>query len=293
MKERREWWLGLAQRLQVGTSRKVKHPQDGYGKTASVLIWNSPQGWGAKCFRRNTTDFKSKEFINLKEIEAAQATSNRTDVPEDVGTAYNPASPDWVMAMVNNYLLSRGLDPHKVASNPYQQVSVSRERMRLLFKGVDTTGLTGYLGRDFTGKAKAKAVNYKVGGKALANMVIRRNNSNVVVLTEDNLSALKIAMLPESYTVPGKVISLNGTAGSAGVTLECIDKVVLIWLDGDAAGQRGAIKLARDLHHLAECVIVNGEGDPKDYSEEEIQRIIEAGNETFNRVINISEVLHD
>lgn len=291
MRDFREWWLRQAQGLAVGQRTKVRHPQDGLDKTESVSIGHNETCYWAKCYRRGESDAVFKDVVNLTELAEAQLVSAKSDLPEDL-EIYNPVG-DWIHRMATDYLLKRNVDPAIVEGDTY----ISPSRMRLVFKETDTSGFTGYIGRDITEKHKAKAVNYYTDGGRLKNVVLSAFSSGAIVLVEDILSAEKVrsAVSPIRYPAGGlasQAISLNGTTGSASLTLACVDQDVVIWLDGDEAGVNGAIKLIKDLRLLSKSVkIVVGDKDPKEYTYTEIQEILWVVKCSNNVKIEISEVL--
>lgn len=288
MNDVREWWLQVAKGLPVGQMKKVKHPYDGQDKLPSVLVWNSTTSYGAKCFRRGTVAIEGKDTINLAMLAEAQAGSARSDVPTDM-EAFDPTKKDWVTGLAVDYLLKRNVDP-SLFNNCY----LSPSRLRLIFKEVDTRGNTGYIGRDITEKHQAKSVNYIDSGVRLINCDLHTSKGGGIILVEDINSAYKVRASIQRFTeaLGSRVISLNGTSGSASLTLTCADEDVVIWLDGDEAGDRGAIKLLKDLTPLAKSIkIITGEGDPKDYTYTEIQEVLWATKCSSNVKVDIREVL--
>lgn len=284
----RDWWLKIAEGLPVGGTTKVAHIEDGTGKSDSVLIYNLVNGYGAKCYRRGTSDWVSKDSVNLAELAEALEVSAKSDLPVDM-SKYSPSLNLPHHRLATSYLLKRNIDPECV------DAYVSKSRMRLIFCGVDTSGTFGYIGRDITEKHKAKVVNYQTDKGRIQNLVLKTGLSNsTVVLTEDILSATKIQYVAKRYGLPlGAVISLNGTKGSDSLSLHLMDKDVLIWLDGDSAGVQGSIKLYRDLQSIAKSVkIVQGDGDPKDYNYQDIQDIVTTGTlDTGSNKVIIQEVI--
>lgn len=288
-----EWWQLIAEGLPVGSSRKVTHPEDvRLGKSPSVLIYNTVTGYGWKCFRRGEHGWKGKDYINLQEVMVGIDQTIRDDLPTDM-EPYNPLQGDALTELANRYLLKRGLDPQiVVGANSY----LSKERGRLILKCQDTRGNTGYLGRDITEKHQAKSITYTHERQQLANCVLPVREGNTYVIVEDINSAMKIqeAIRRDPQQLANCVISLNGTSGCTSLSLYLLDANVIVWLDGDEAGRRGAFKLSKDLTPIVSYLrIVQGEGDPKDYTYTEIQKILKYhSNDTRkDKLINIQEVL--
>lgn len=258
------WWLDIARGLHVGGSLKVSNPIDPANKSKGVLVYNTPLGWGMKDFRHGEHAYVPKGVVNLAEVSKALVESGKSDLPDF--EAYSIASDAYEMQLATDYLLKRGIDPYVALR--LADLGVSRDRLRLIYKLQDTSGFIGYIGRDITEKHKAKVVTYSTGGKRLKNAIFEVNTSRVW-LVEDVNSAIKL-----HDSVGDTVISLNGTSICESGMLYLFDHDVSIWLDGDTAGVRGALKLFKDLQCIARSVnIIVGNGDPKDYTYKELGNV--------------------
>lgn len=98
-------------------------------------------------------------------------------------------------------------------------------------------------------------------------------NNNKLILTEDVLSACKVYL---SLNRLHSVYAILGTYQPKIIPIieELNPKEIIIWLDGDAAGVFGAKKLFNALSFKYKCRIIETSKDPKCYSPEDIQRII-------------------
>ncbi len=133
--------------------------------------------------------------------------------------------------------------------------------------------IEGWIGRNFNKNIEKKyhlcrgktPLIYKIEGVLL----------EIVIITEDILSAIKI-----HQTAPHEVTKWAALGTGSNHLVQEIKKInpkkVLIWLDGDEAGQRGARKLYKKLNSFIDCDIVTTTRDPKEYSHKEIDRILEA-----------------
>lgn len=271
MRDVRDWWLEKARGLPVGQSSKLHHLYDPPYKSKSVLVYNTELGYGAKCFRRGTSDWVFKERISLDKLAQEAIESASSDMPDDMMPFY-PTVNNRETQISNWYLLKRGVDPYIVQQHG---AFISKSRMRLLYKCKDIDGTVGYLGRDITERNNAKVVTYMHKGKRLKHAVY--GSGSVTVLVEDVNSAIKVYEAVKRANLPVEVVSLNGTSGSDKLSLHLLDHTVIIWLDGDSAGQRGALKLYKDLTPLANSVkVVHSERDPKEFGYEEIGELLVA-----------------
>lgn len=280
MREVRDWWLPLAKALRVGSSSKILHLYDTPYKSKSVLIYNTDLGYGAKCFRRGTSDWVFKEHLSLEALANEAVESGKDDLPNDL-EVYTPTNTDRVTQLANWYLLKRGLDPMMVYNyNTY----LSKSRLRLVYRCVGVDGVVGYIGRDITEKHHAKVVTYMHNSKRLKHAVFSRPTSSPSrsIIVEDVNSAIKLFDMCKRAGYNIEVVSLNGTSGSDQLSLHLMDKDVILWLDGDIAGERGAVKLFKDLTPLANSVkIIRGRLDPKEYDSDVVLDLIwEVTNDT-------------
>jgi hypothetical protein len=94
---------------------------------------------------------------------------------------------------------------------------------------------------------------------------------NNIVLVEDVLSAIKV-----NRAAPVVAIAMLGTGSKRIVKFlkELKPRKVILWLDGDQAGQSGSIKLFRQLNKFFTVEQILTNEDPKEYSNSQIEELI-------------------
>jgi 5S rRNA maturation endonuclease (ribonuclease M5) len=113
-----------------------------------------------------------------------------------------------------------------------------------------------------------KAKWLRVGEKGIL-AHYRNSSERKVVLTEDIVSAIRVADF-------SNVICLGGTSAKKdqiAPLLNLYDEII-IWLDGDVAGQRGAEKIRNQLKLTKKIRIVYTAKDPKAHTTDEIKKIL-------------------
>lgn len=275
MREIREWWLPIAQGLSSGSRVRVRHPLDSYKKSTSVLVWNSPEAYGVKCFRRGASDYVRKSYVNLQEAAELTPVQHGDPVPKDL-QEFNLQEHHPLNEAAAKFLLQRGVDPERISRKGTPLgLYLSQQQRRLIFKGKDVLGREVWMGRDLTGRSPVKAVNYEGLGEGY--YLDHDIDSTTVVLVEDVLSAFKVWDAMTSTLYPYEVVSLNGLQFRPSLLRYLLSKQrVVIWLDGDSAGIRGSIKLLQEVRALGiKAALVSLDGDPKDYSRKDILTVWE------------------
>jgi hypothetical protein len=116
-------------------------------------------------------------------------------------------------------------------------------------------------------KARAKYINPPVDK---ASLIVRYGTGAVIVLTEDILSAVRVARVTEAWAVLGTSVS----DGMLAALLQS-RRPVLIMLDPDAAGQKARSKIRQQIAAAGGDVrIVRAPKDPKLLSKEDIECLI-------------------
>lgn len=107
----------------------------------------------------------------------------------------------------------------------------------------------------------------------------RTTEASCLVVTEDILSALRVAAAAERAKFPLLTWSIHGARLSPSCTARILDlspRAVVLWLDGDKAGRRGAQAARRSLMMAGVDVrIVQTEKDPKHYCNDDILKHLE------------------
>lgn len=257
MRAVRDWWLREAKQLFVGETARVRHPADDRRDRPSVVVRNLTDRWSAWCFRRNSGDVVFKDHVIPSKAPKESATAS---MPDDIVPLED--LPYHEQQEVVRFIVSKG-----VSRQMLPELLYSKARQRLIIK----TDCQFLLGRDLTGGHPIKWVEYTRRGKKHIGHV--RKGGKVVVV-EDVLSYYKLRYALRD--LDWDVLCLLGTDLRPSAALELIRaSKVLVMLDGDTAGRKGARKVAKNVRGLAgpEVEVVDlPEGlDPKDLTIQQLR----------------------
>lgn len=262
-----EEWLQQAKRLPVGQSRRVQHRFEG---RQNMVVRNNPEGWSCYCHACGTGGFVPKEYVKI--------------LPEEPSTVYQMLPPDLValdktdtytQERVLRYLATKGID------NVHLQdaiVMFSPKSQRVLFGMDSQSGVsTAWIGRSIVG-AQPKWVHYSSPTAGYPDFMYSKRSSvtHTAVVCEDLLSTLKVGWACPD-TLP--LCSLGTRLSNTLIQFLLRQNIpVVVFYDGDRAGEQGAAKAVRRLTGLglvARAVTVLGH-DPKDLTAEQIQAVVAA-----------------
>lgn len=150
-------------------------------------------------------------------------------------------------------------------SEKYQMIII------LLSKFLGEITWKGWMGRGV--HKKQRKYHYPRGQGYMPFLLHNWYDENILILTEDVLSACKVyRTFKRSYSV----YAILGTYQPKIIPIieELNPSEIIIWLDGDTAGVFGAKKLFNALSFKYKCRIIETPKDPKCYSPEDIERII-------------------
>jgi len=95
-------------------------------------------------------------------------------------------------------------------------------------------------------------------------------DENLLCLTEDILSAVRVGPVCEAWSLLGTSLSLP-----AATEIAQTGRPVAIWLDPDEAGVKGRGKVYRALRSLGvDARIIRADRDPKEYNKQEIKEYL-------------------
>lgn len=257
-------WLDVAQRLPVGRKVRTGHT---CGRGQVLLVSNNPDKWSAWCFRCNAGGFESKTHVRYMPLEAPVSTSSgEFSLPRDI-TPWEDVG--QLQGRLVQWLHNKGMHPDLFKPGT---LFWSQGQRRLVIKVSDDLALGRYVplypNEQYPpkwllyGKRETPALPPNFGYELHA-----------PVITEDFLSSVKV-----NWATGRKCIALLGTSEPADLHLRLAGhKRVILWLDGDAAGQAGLRKLMRSLRWQGyTCYPVQTVLDPKEYNSVEIRRLIES-----------------
>src|SRR5690625_2070770 len=264
-----EEWLPLAKRIGIGSSRRVRHRNEG---RANLVVYNKPEGWSAWCHACGQGGFVPKEHVRYSEPVAADP--DRMPLPADL--LHRDQWDTQLEQHVASFLASKGLDLEVHTSNIPMGYSASTER---LVMGCQAQDGLHWLGRAMNPRQAAKWVQYQapLTGYAAYAMPVpaSRTVSRAAVLVEDYLSAIKVEHADPTI----RAAAVLGTRVNDKLVLELLEArlPVYLMLDGDQACKNGAARMRTRLLGLGLTVhtVCTPDGlDPKDLHTDAIRRLI-------------------
>lgn len=262
----KEIWLADAKRLPLGGRMMAPACCRGDGSRNSLLITHKPEGYSAYCFRCSSKGWESKGDRSIGQL--AQERADRefsaalgASLPDDFTTDLDGRSRIW--------LASGGVCPDRAR---LYGIGYSKALGRCVLPVYDGAGALLFVqARDLTGFSSAKYISQANVPKEeiLAWSKETPEISDVLVLTEDFLSAIVVGAVAQAAALMGTSMS----AAQMGKILRY--KRVTVWLDGDSAGREASLKIVRTLRLGGVDVrrIVT-DADPKKLSKATIRRLI-------------------
>ena len=224
-------WLTEAQSLMVGASKRVYH---GAETRPNLVLRNEPAGWSAYCF-----SCKQHGYVPKGRREAVQYKADEIDrLPMALANLIAlSAFPTEQQEDIVRFIIKKGMWLRIL--EPYLKGVVAKEQRLLINVG------SAWLGRDYTGLREPKWYVYQEG---LAYI----NGNDVLVLTEDVLSAIKV------HAVLGcSALAIQGTVLKQHQIPVCLQaKAIVLAFDPDQAGQDCTRVTAKRLRNLDCCVYV-------------------------------------
>lgn len=255
-------WLEAAKRVPKGQQRRIVHKHE---RGTDLVVGNANDRWWAYCQRCKTGGVEMKTHVLTVQKELPK--SRDLSIPPDM-IGFNDCSEEIQNAIVK-FLLSKGVDVYMF---PIHTLWYSASRGRLMVRCV-----TGWMGRDLTGKSPEKWLTYSGQHYMSSNCPI----GTVAVLVEDPFSMFKTQHAIDTSTLPRNAIDVYcclGTKAHDSLMVRLIQRYTQIipFMDGDAAGRKGAETIRRSVRALGLLSSVfkhtAPEGlDPKDMKTEAIR----------------------
>ena len=265
-------WLELAKSLPCGQKTKVIH----CGTSASMLVTHSEKGYSCHCFRCESQE--GHRFIphgerSIKEIqrhkqELLEYKSKPPRVPSDF-TDNIPAHAAWFfkygITIEDVQAFGWGYSEffNRVVMPVYSSISAAFEAVQM--RAVSPNDKPKYL---YLGKPQPDTI----WGITEAHAKMAD-----IVVVEDMLSAIKLRMAGvNSVSILGSDIS-DGQIQKL-ITTRSARRDIIIWLDADPAGDKGAKRAIKQLQLQGYTNIKRVTGhlaDPKCYTKDEIRDFIE------------------
>ena len=265
MRLSRDEWEHLTEGLFVGQRIRANHA---CGSGTTLMVSRSLDGFRAWCFRCNAGDAMpppqeslAEKLARLKAAAGADADVQRATAPPSPAV---PASAlaEWPAA-AKVWLYRAGLGAAEIAQlGAYYHPDTGRVVLPVLEGG----DVVYWQARSVDGR-KPKYLGAATGRQ----QAVPRYGKGTVVITEDILSAFKVGLSgAQGWAALGTAPSPRFLA----LLVQSTDSP-LVWLDPDAAGQRGATKILRALRSYGlHPRNVLSQRDPKLLSRKEIHEQI-------------------
>ncbi len=256
-----------AQQVPIGQRRKMSHHcGDGtplmIGQTQEILWW--------KCYRCQPVAKVQQKQLTLEQKTALLAADS--ELSGSITVSYPTDATDDLPVTALSYLGARNVSA-SVALTRGVKYSPSTDRLLIpQFNGDKLVSISARLMRWRRGDTRPKFLTLGGVGSSVPICINECNDplADVLVLTEDLLSSWAVAKVLPSASV----VSTSMNAVQASTLLSKYPKVI-VWLDGDAAGEDGSVAIRRTLELLGKEVMdIWTPLDPKYYSITELTMII-------------------
>ena len=225
------------QNLQKGQRIRIEH-HCGEGKP--LLVSRGTEGIRAWCFRCGASGFIQDERSLAERIAALSAANEYDGAAQESLELPGPGKldpQDWP-DKPRVWLYQAGFSNTEIRRHGWYW----NPRLERVILPVKDGGKTIYWqGRGFD-PARPKAINPAVNRDGL---VAKYGSGDWIALTEDILSAAKVGGVGEAWALLGTVLSI-----STATALAETRRPVLLMLDDDAAGRRGAATASKTLSLL-------------------------------------------
>ena len=218
-------WLRACKRLPIGGQARFRC----CGRTPAGVLYNNPDAWEMWCHRCKTTERERKQFVQANVVEHQKP---QVDLPEDAQNLHELA-PE-LLNHIYTFLISKGIMPDMLPEDTQWTQSLKR----ILFR----VGPSSWIGRSTSPHINPKWLTFGPAVQYAIAQPVSPAAVSEVVLTEDYLSALKLAYVSSKWGGSQKLpIALLGTRLSPTLkaSLVSMSCPVLLMLDGDDAGYKG------------------------------------------------------
>lgn len=259
-------WLDVAKGLEVGRSARIKHDCNPSG-APSLMVRHDLDCYRAYCFRCKEPGMYEAKRLSLADRLLLMQEQREADSVIDLHSKPEPREHNWLNwpdpAM--QWLLKAGIgEADAVDLGIYYHPPTHRVV-------VPYNGTHHWQARAVMDGAKPKYLADKNTREcALQGPEVWRNSPAEVFLTEDLLSAYKVA-LAGRWSLPLMGTSLHDE--HIAYLLQRTDRVA-VWLDPDEAGQAAARKTVKRLQvYGLEVTNIQLDKDPKYYTRYEIAKL--------------------
>lgn len=256
-----EGWLPEAKRLRVGTKRRVPHD---CGSGTVMIVSHEADRYTSFCFRCSEGGIERKE-PTLADMVALRRRAQEDDALR-TATLPLPATTEpreWPKE-ARLWLYRAGFHDSRIKE---LGIYYHKPSQRVVLPVVEDGKVTYWQARAVMKGQAPKYLNPSVDRDTV---LPRFGKGPVVVLTEDYLSAAKVGLVVEGW-------SLLGTNMKDPVLARAVrdGRPVLVWLDPDEAGRSAATRITRELRSVGvQTANVVSTKDPKLLCLEEIRECL-------------------
>jgi len=257
-------WIQKAEQLPIGGTDRTDCPDCGLGtNTNAAMVNRSSKGFSIFCHACDYKWFKPtgpltiKEIARLKELNADAAAPQPLRLPEDLS--------DDIPLNGRMWLYKAGIRAKDIKR---YRIGFSKSFGRVILPVYRKGKLIWYQSRAVYDGQKPKYIQPSRDKSSVYFLGGTHKDMSRIIVVEDILSAIRVGNIAPTFCVLGTKLST--------VQAEFLSRydMVTTWLDNDKAGINGARKIRQSLGLVTEVSNITTEHDPKFYSDEEIQEIL-------------------
>lgn len=253
----KEGWLPQAQALPVGKRRRQSHD---CGPGTTMIVSHELDAYKSWCFRCNEAGYQRKVPTLADQVEVRRRTQEEVSMRKAVLPTPMTTDVDEWPQRAKLWLYKAGLDKSTIAR---LGIYYHKPSNRVVLPIIEGDTVTYWQARAFDPGHQPKYLNPSVDRSAV---LPKFGSGPVLVLTEDYLSAVKVGMVTEAW-------SLLGTEVKKPVLAKLVveTRPIVVWLDPDPAGDKGRRALMNQLKMFGVPVsYITSDKDPKLLSKEDI-----------------------
>ena len=263
-------WLPAAQSLTLGQTQRTGHD---CGEGSPLIVEHKDRGWSAWCHRCNDKGWVPKPAPTLAERYAQQEAQRLAEL----ALRDSPALPspldfnvkEWPLE-ARVWLFKSGLFYEDIKNLGAYYHPMSRRVVLPVMRGED---VLYWQARD-VGLCRFGAPKYLNSKTDRTDIVYQRGEGSEIVLTEDILSAYRVSLHTEAWSLLGTRLQDSSLS-----RLVRDGRPVMVWLDDDKRrgnpGQIGAAKIIRVLELAGvACTNIVTPREPKQMTRAEVEQTL-------------------
>jgi len=263
-------WAAAAKLLPLGGKVYLTCPSCGTDNKFAVFHdKDAYRGW---CFKCHYGDTEHRQPLTFAERQAIR----KANLDFETGAVQLPDLADDIPAHGLLWFLKAGISTHtaKVYGIGYSEkmdrvvvpVYTDGELLAVQARALNKGQVPKYL------NSKSPAGDALFQSRSSQRLPDLSQYTDVLVLTEDALSAIRVGRVIDAWALLGTSIS----TGQVARIIRHGYNTVVVWLDNDAAGRSGRIKVVSKLMAAGLNVRwISAEHDPKEYTNKEIKEYVE------------------